>query len=410
MTEKRFDDNTDGFDDSREPDDFQYVEDQARSAIGKLFDDEPTTEPSDSSSFVRGYERRVSDADETDHHAEIEEIYEETYDGAYAEPIYETHESDEVVEYEPIYEPPPERPRGRRATATSRLLSDEPISDYEAGRRDAAELLGEEYVPERSRRRTSNPDPRPAVKGTRTAYDEMPMESTKVRTAPLVTGDEDFDDFRTRYSPDELISGTKSARREERMEARRAQRDGYEERPVRAARTSPSDPAAVNPMRYILAGAVIVALAVLLFMILRISSLSRDLTDAHAQLADQTTLQQDYDQLRAHTLDLTNLLNNANTHIAELEEKIAQGYFPNDETTDPGENGETNETTTNNEPGRPTLPATHVVVRGDNLTRIANYFYGSTHPDLIARIVAANNLANQDDIREGQTLTIPALQ
>ena len=60
------------------------------------------------------------------------------------------------------------------------------------------------------------------------------------------------------------------------------------------------------------------------------------------------------------------------------------------------------------EPGQaaPAEPRSHVVARGDNLSRIARHFYGSDSPANIQRIRDANNLTN-DVIQVGQRLIIP---
>jgi LysM repeat protein len=49
-----------------------------------------------------------------------------------------------------------------------------------------------------------------------------------------------------------------------------------------------------------------------------------------------------------------------------------------------------------------TVPTEYIVQKGDSLIRIAQQF-GVT----VAQLVAANNIANADQIQEGQRLTIP---
>ena len=155
-------------------------------------------------------------------------------------------------------------------------------------------------------------------------------------------------------------------------------------------------------------------LAMMVFLIARNNMLSTQLEAATAQAADRYALANDLSQVRLE-------LDAVNEQLAYAESRLetavlipppsmngaaaTEGYDTYAATEGYGDEASYNDTyeaTTAYETGY----RTHTVESGDNLSRIANRFYGNASYANIQRIREANNMTN-DVIRVGQVLIIP---
>jgi len=173
---------------------------------------------------------------------------------------------------------------------------------------------------------------------------------------------------------------------------------------------SDSESALSSAIRGIAVVLALIFLAMLVFLVYRNNILSRQLETAVLQAERVPTLEQDLSQAR---IDLE--IATENLAYAESRLEVATLVPP------PAMNGavsadeyyseyytygteETNATTYS--AAETPAERTHVVVSGDNLSRIATQFFGNASYANIQRIREANNLTN-DVINIGQTLVIP---
>jgi len=336
-------------------DEYDYGDDDYSSPAGSLYDEIPEDEPS---AYVKGFVRD-------------EEV---------------------SVEEEPVVEPPVRtRPAPQPKAETP----------FEMGIRDAASR--------EERRRQSNPTPRPAVRaGTpprRMA--QPPRPTTGGRSAPQAAESEaSYDDFRRRYSPGELIS---SGDRPERPNRRPAQQRNA---PRAKAAARPANDDMINPLRWALVGCVLVVLLIMILLIVRLNSVSSQRDDYRAQVESMTAtvnaandVAAERDLLDDEVERLEGLLETANNTIAQLQGSGNAGADPG--TGDAPNQGGTTPPDTGNAATQ-VWPQYHVVQRGQVLARISILFYGSDSAELLQHIAQANGITNINNIREGDTLTIPA--
>ncbi|MCL2570918.1 MAG: LysM peptidoglycan-binding domain-containing protein [Defluviitaleaceae bacterium] len=270
--------------------------------------------------------------------------------------------------------------------------------------------------------REANPMPKPAVRVNAERRRRTPphmehYEASPDESAPM--DDEDFSNFRNRYSAHDVISTPKETREKE-TRVKEA-RDGGTVAPIAvhrreaAASHSPSEGDGANPLRYLLAIVLVGVLALMAFLAFNNRNLRRDLYAAQAQVneADDSAgeLERLNLELNGYRADLTE----ARVTIEDLEAQLgAQGYASTTE-DDPYANEETpnrpNDETTPEEPPQPPPtpdPVIHIVQPGEVLSRIANQHYGSSAQIYIDKIVAANDhLTNANAIQPGQELVIP---
>lgn len=174
-----------------------------------------------------------------------------------------------------------------------------------------------------------------------------------------------------------------------------------------------------NPMRYLVAFIVVGVLGIMAVMTFNNRNLRRELDEIQgqeatieAQAVTIQSLELDIDGYRAQVAGLT----------AERDGYRAQvqAQAPQDGQGDPAAaNGAagapTGETTTDDgagaedtTPPADTGPRTHVVQRGDSLSRIARIYFGSDSLTYQNLILAANpQITDPDDIRIGQEINIP---
>ena len=368
-----------------ESSDAYYSEEMSRAAVGRLFanddeDDEDESSQPIKSTFVTGFEREVRDSNPTKKRGIVHELngrVKRPPQEEQPEPAPPKEEQDEV---------PVERHR-RREHATTRLLSNN----------------GDEPERERSRGRR-NPAPKPAVRVNvqrERNVQENPDEPRKIKRTEAQP--EDLDAFRRRYNSGELVSPPRNPNR--------PVRPGRSDVRSNRMRVDRSEIETVSPVRWIMSGAAILVLVVVIIVVMSMVSTRNNYNAANdriieleQQLSAARRYQRDYESVR---LDL----DNARTTIAELNEMI------NRQTTDssglststngggrPG--GDTHPSTGDPIIPTPTLPATHVIQRGDDLATIARLFFGNADSATIEHIRSTNNIANANLIRQGDTLTL----
>ena len=339
--------------------DTAHNDDLSASPIGRLMsDDDETT--GESSAYVSGFDRTPPE------------------------------ETSPLAEPEPVAEPP--------ASKTPESLDDDDF--FEAGIREARAV--------RERRRQPNPAPRPAVRANVPTQRRMTSPPPMSQPPP----EDAYDTFRQRYRPGELISSTKGGR-----PVRQAP-------PVAGGRSPMPPPRAVhdddsiNPLRYLLLGAVVVFLGVLVFLLVHSHNLRGNLAEAEATIA---SMQAAYDRY-GNVVEANELLQaEVDAQAVIIENLEAELALRNEVgTTEPGtpSGGENNQPTTTEPPVNVApFPRTHVIQRGQNLSSIARYHYqvagqppltASEVYSLAGHIQRYNNIANQNAIQAGQTITIPA--
>jgi LysM repeat protein len=263
--------------------------------------------------------------------------------------------------------------------------------------------------------REPNPTPKPALRASRINPRDKSIKSSRSIPMPHSTNSDadypdEYDTFRKRYKNHEAVPaprdrGVKPSERDKgrRQPAAAYPPDDYEETDVLPA------------LRW--AGIVAVAVVIIVtgFLVYRITYLSGQLREANLLLAADPVSD-------AQLTELLLTIEEKDEVILALQEEVER--FTNssgpivvwdpagDENGEPGEEqpgeGITRPDDSNEAPPSVSgTSSTYTVVSGDNLTRIASNFYGSTHPDIIQRIRDANGLTN-DNLYIGQTLTIPA--
>ena len=169
-------------------------------------------------------------------------------------------------------------------------------------------------------------------------------------------------------------------------------------------------------MRGIIAAFTVMLLLMMVFLIHRAAVLSDRLEEANLQLLSIPALEHELNSVRidlegarealaaaeAENTRLTNLASSdtlTNDLSGENESYEGSADYPANENADVPAAAEPSP--------QPGATRTHIVVRGDSLTRIANQFYGSSSPAYIQRIMEANNITNPDSIVIGDQLIIP---
>lgn len=141
---------------------------------------------------------------------------------------------------------------------------------------------------------------------------------------------------------------------------------------------------------------IIAAIVVIAFFIYKVASLSGQVSKLNEQIETYKTMETEYEQLKLDNLSLTE-------QVESLQSQLGGGT---------GESGEGSQTPDNNTT-TPSAPAstnsgskTYTVQSGDTYWGIATKMYGNG--SYYTRILDANGLTENDKIREGMTLTIPA--
>lgn len=143
---------------------------------------------------------------------------------------------------------------------------------------------------------------------------------------------------------------------------------------------------------------IVAAVVVLAFFIYKVASLSGQVTKLNEQVTSYKTMETEYEQLKLDNLSLTEQVEN-------LQAQLGGNAGGDGNTTEPSD--------TNSSGSAQTTPAntnsgskTYTVQAGDTFWGIATKMYGNG--SYYDRILTANGLTENDKIREGMTLTIPA--
>jgi len=179
-------------------------------------------------------------------------------------------------------------------------------------------------------------------------------------------------------------------------------------RPVRAgqsrdvrkdrAKISSRDMETVSPLRWILAGAVLFVLILIVFLVVRVNALGRyrdDVVELRAEL----------DALIATEAGVRAELYRANQQIEELEaivnptEQDPNGTPGSTPTPGPGQSNQTDLDFV--------LPLVHVVEPNQNLNMIARIYFPDAYVgEAIAHIQAVNDIRNPNHVQVGERLQI----
>lgn len=411
-----------------------YNEEMSRAAVGRLFDDDDDDNDSPEPIYVSGFDRNPTRRTKRNKRIDLDDMSEQKSATRNTSNIREiTNKSEQE-----------ERIRSRRASA--RLVEDdgdeEEIDFFEAGFRDAraprerdlreARTRDRDRDRERlerhntdrlersntdridrgrdtERRRQPNPDPKPAVRVNVPNERPVPPEARirkEPRNVPSPIEDE-WDNFRQRYNPGELISSPRSpGNRQRRGPAPDRGGRGQEYYEVES----------VSPIRWIITAVAISVMVLMVFLVVRMSSMSNQLTDAQ-----ETIRQLEYTppvetasplEIQARDEQIAELRN----EITRLRNLLMMANIDPDAPVPPphlGENdpdsGDPTSPGAADTSGTDDFPRQITVVAGDSLSRIANRNYGTNAPEIINHIVAYNNLSNPNAIQVGQVLTLPPL-
>lgn len=347
---------------------YEQSEDAYASPAGSLFDDEPEEEPS---AYVRGFSRE--------------------------------RENERGENPVPM---PLEEEAGYRASRAATPA--EPVPREPATREPAAR---------EPRRRPSNPAPRPAVRAGNPPrrINSAGRPAPQPRSGAPVSDDASHDEFRRRYSPNELISsGEKVPRRPA---------------PVRSGgphpRSVPSRPTAdggFNPVAALLLVGVAMLLIITIVLIVGLTRVTNErnelqtridgmqATMAQAEVANELRASQDEEIAR-----LEGIVEARDAEIARLQGENAttgdngQTGAPSSEGNEGG--AETSTIPPQTPPNNTNVqewPQTHVVQRGQSLSTIAGRFYGSQALRYVQHIADANGITNIHAVGAGVELVIPA--
>ncbi|MCD8036288.1 MAG: LysM peptidoglycan-binding domain-containing protein [Clostridiales bacterium] len=141
---------------------------------------------------------------------------------------------------------------------------------------------------------------------------------------------------------------------------------------------------------------IIVLIVVLAFFIYRLASLSGQVTKLTQQNETYVEMEAEYEELKLENLSLTE-------QVEELQNQLNGGSTTENEDADTtGTSGDSTTTTASTTSGS----TTYTVQEGDTYWGIATKMYGNG--SYYTRILTANGLSENDSLRVGMTLTIPA--
>ena len=263
---------------------------------------------------------------------------------------------------------------------------------------------------------------------------KAPPKNRKTASRYLfIEEDDEFTSFRQRYRPRDRSSREAEAEiyeQEERVRMKRSERSQELEKPRRLEKPERSErlekpkrprrieqryneynevvppfkdeavgSAVPAPVRIAIIGVIITLLMVTAFLVWHNSVIARDLAEANELLLGVPAILQELSDTRIELETARENLTTAQAQIAQLAALAATEEPP---ATPPNETPET--------PEAPEVPGgdrIHIVVPGDNLSRISRQFFGNDSPANIQRIVVANNIADPDNIPVGEQLVIP---
>ena len=146
---------------------------------------------------------------------------------------------------------------------------------------------------------------------------------------------------------------------------------------------------------------IIVGIVVLAFFIYKVASLSGQVSKLNEQITTYQTMETEYEQLKLDNLSLTEQVEDLQAQLGGGTTDETSGQTSTDTTS-----GETTTTGGSTTASSSSGTRTYTVQAGDTYWGIATKMYGNgAYYD---RILDANGLSENDTIREGMTLTIPA--
>lgn len=145
---------------------------------------------------------------------------------------------------------------------------------------------------------------------------------------------------------------------------------------------------------------IVAAVVVLAFFIYKVASLSGQVTKLNEQVTSYKTMEAEYEQLKLDNLSLTEQVENLQAQLGGNAGGDNNAAEPSDTNSNSGSNAQTTPANTNSG------SKTYTVQAGDTFWGIATKMYGNG--SYYDRILTANGLTENDKIREGMTLTIPA--
>ncbi|MEA4972078.1 MAG: LysM peptidoglycan-binding domain-containing protein [Candidatus Metalachnospira sp.] len=157
---------------------------------------------------------------------------------------------------------------------------------------------------------------------------------------------------------------------------------------------------------------IVAAVVVFAFLIYKAASLSGQVSKLNAQIETYKTMEKDYEQLKLDNLSLTEQVQSLNSQTGG----DASNSGDNDNTTTPAStnnnsssNGSSSNNSSNNSSSNNSSSSstTYTVKSGDTYWAIAAKEYGNG--SYYTKILSANGLSENDKLKEGMTLTIPAL-
>ena len=283
---------------------------------------------------------------------------------------------------------------------------------FEAGIREARASRDRDR-----RRRPTNPDPRPAVRAGVPTPKRMtsPLRRDDEYALPDSPPEDQYDTFRQRYNPDELISTTRGPRPQRRGAPQR-EREEIDLSASRgfASRFADDEGERTSLVRWVAIAGVIVVLGVMIILATGRTSAINRYNAAAYRVRNMEAAYLEHDAIARQNDARAIEIDSLNDRINYLENRLEQ-LTPATTTgtgvTPPGPGADA---TTDYVPATPGgFPATHIVESGQTLSRIARLFYGSgtdTEVQLWANHIAAyNNIADPSLIRVGDVLTIPPL-
>ena len=176
---------------------------------------------------------------------------------------------------------------------------------------------------------------------------------------------------------------------------------------VREATPARRQTASVNPLRVMV---LLILIAILVLLVVLIAQ-NRSLRNQRNELRDDVErMQVDYDQYMAALVEI----DLQDDRIEELEEERDHYRAQLQALQNASSGGSVGSTTGNAQDNIPPVvefPVTHTVGAGQTLWRLAILYYGDAEPAVtqaqVQHIMAYNRLTN-DELRQGQVITIPA--
>lgn len=332
----------------------QYNEEMSRQAVGKLFADSGKSDTG-RSPLVKGFGR----------------------DSAEERPSRQTGRT---VLLDDAEETPKEKPREirvvergrRRDSATTRITQPEGREEaFQNGVRAATgrrpEVDGKQTPDARAAVQKSDTSPRQRVQRAQINEAAKPAQTVPAEDSGAL----DFDGFRQRYNPNELVSPPRNRNRPVRNAA---SRDVRKDR----VKISDGDLETINTFRLAILGSCIVVLALIGFLSFQVMSLRGQRNYANEQIAQLGDARDANIELNAQNQSLREQLatatNRAQLYYNVLTQANINPYAPPEDQEDPTQNQQ--QTGRPGSPPSPALPTTHTVQSGDNLAAIAVRFFG----------------------------------